>query len=142
MVVSLCVVMLVGQRRPQQLFAEEVQESKHVNVSFTVAIASAPRPGPVSYVTNCVLSNYCAFAAVGGPSTWPAVALVNTEVPPGRHLSQLAQTPRVQHYLRNGLTLVNREVMPALLHEPLFVLELVSRTQMTQQVSQGCRPQS
>jgi hypothetical protein len=123
----------------QPLFVEssrDAQEPQHPKVSFTVAIASARRPGNINYVYSCVLSNYCAFADVGDPSTWPSVALVNTEIPPGKHLSELAQTPRVQHYLRNGLTLVKREDLPAPLHEPMFVLELVRRGRMTQQVSQ------
>lgn len=131
----ICVMMLVGQQMTQQLYGKRLQESKHRKVAFSVAIASATRPGNISYVSSCVLSNFCAFAAVGGPSTWPSVALVNTDVPPEKHLSEFEQIPRMQHYQRNGLTLVQQEGVPAPLHEPMFVLELVRRGQITQQVS-------
>jgi glycine cleavage system regulatory protein len=103
---------------------------------FVITVVSANRPGNISYVTNTIHSLYCALNTSGAPNTWPAVLVLNSEVPAARHtaLAAWVNDPRIQDYQQHGLSVVTRDAMHSQLHEPAIVQDLVSRAAMTEEV--------
>lgn len=104
--------------------------------SFVIVVTSVRRPGDVKYISNAVMSLYCALNTSHLSSAWPTVLVVNAQVPATEHvaLTALVNDSRIQAYLRNGLSVVQQDTVHSQLHEPKFVLELAARAVMPEHV--------
>lgn len=122
-----CLTLLPAHRREQDLSvgggSQPVFATEH---KFVITIVSASRGG-MNYLANTLQSLHCAIAHNG--SRPPPVLVVNTEVPPQRHVEATAlSSPNALQLKSIELTFTNLTYLHSQLHTPGFVLQLVNRT--------------
>lgn len=97
--------------------------------AFVITIASAHRPGNISYLRSTVHSLYCGLNTSGKPSTWPPVLVLNTEIPARQHTGaqDLMNDAEAALLFQQGLRVLNMSSLHSQLHTADYVLHLVGR---------------
>jgi len=105
--------------------------------AFVITIASAHRPGNISYLRSTVHSLYCGLNTSGEPSTWPSVLVLNTEIPAKQHagIQDLMKDDGASLYFQQGLRVLNMTSLHSQLHTADYVLQLVGRATMALKAS-------